>query len=172
MKYPRYTGERIVYTPLDLVDYINLYNGKKTCKISLYSFEDSYNDVPDVETIIIDSLLFINDLEHITELHKFCISRELVHSILYDGNYLQCIVYLEKDIMKRDLPVSIQECDSNNEADIFIVYPNTWNTRHRRYCVPLNTDDLKDMKTIIEKAQEPNKNYVKDWEETTYYMVK
>jgi hypothetical protein len=149
---------------VDLCDYINLYNGKVSCKVSLYSFDAMLNGKPVWGSVYIDSLLHEGSIRYIRDIHKQYTDMNICQSIIYNGSSIQLIVYLEEPITRFKLE-KVQDERVNKQVDKMILYPNTWNPRVKRYCIPLNGLDLLEGEDYIkEKSQSCVKDFKQDWE--------
>jgi len=98
--FPREVGSprKTVYSKKELLDYINLYNGRKNAIYSsIYYFDTvTITNRPDYETAVIDCLYFDFDdkdcdaYNEVKKLHLFCKDKNIKHKINMSGRGYHC----------------------------------------------------------------------------------
>lgn len=185
LKFPLEVGipRKIIHNQKEFLNYINLYNGKKSLYRTVYSFKEIDNtsrEMPDYDSAIIDSIFFDFDdkecgaYDEAYKLHEYCKKENIKHSIVMSGRGYHIYIYTtieslqyKKDAVKSGQMFFIDKleliCDRQVIGDICRLtrVPNTYNIKGGRFCIPL-TEEQFDVGDEIIKANAVKQNFVKD----------
>jgi len=160
MRFPRWTGPRgkpqVLMGTSSLVQYIQTYNGRKPCTVSVYAFERWRNQKPYVQSALIDSLYTKGKPEIMLEYVRDLDLSSVRHTARYDGESIDIIVplgtivpSLREEISKAreivDIPYSQRTWN-------VLLWNRTWNTKTKRYVTEvLSSDTLEDLDALATK---------------------
>jgi hypothetical protein len=135
-------------------DYVKRHIKKSDIYTSVYAFNqlDSKHEL-DRDSAIIDKVFFdfdsTNWFTDMMKLHKWCQGYNLLHRCHFSGNGAHVFIYVNKDIQHKKEAIGNFQRWIQNQLDLCIDtkiigdtsrifrYPNTWNFKGRRFCIPI-----------------------------------
>ena len=184
MDFPREVGfpyrAGIVYNITELLNKVNLCNGKSDVFIGLYSLGQVSQGKQNYDTVQVKHLYLdldnVRSLENTRKLHDYLMSKNLCHRMFFSGGgehiYIRCtypnllknkrvaIYNAVMDIAQQlNLNVGIDEhsdIDSHTVGNIaqLVRVPHTYNPKRKRFCIPLLEQDLRLPLVEIQKLAE------------------
>lgn len=160
------TQNFVAYTPEQRDDYVKRHIKVSDIYMSVYAFSefDEYND-PLRDSAILDKVFFDFDsakwFEDMKKLHAWCKIYDILHYKQYSGNGSHFFIFIDMDIehkkealgnfqrwIQKQLTLKIDKKIIGDIGRIFR-YPNSYNYKGRRYCIPIPDIILEDA-TITE----------------------
>lgn len=174
--FPREVGPpRItVYSKKEMLDYINLYNGKKKAVYySIYHFDRVENNKPKYDSAVLSCLFFdfddkeCNSYEETNKFHQYCLKENIAHHIIMSGRgyhfYVLTELYRAKNTISTIYNAQRFFVDLLNlKVDTHVIgdasqlarVPNTFNGKGNRFCIPLTREQFEKGDLFIRKLAE------------------
>jgi len=186
--FPRQLGfpERyLVENMKEMLNLVNKYNGKKRVFASLYNYTGNLEF--DKLNLNLDKIWFDLDsdkcLDNVLKLHVWCMKEKYRHVMFFSGKGFHFYIFTKnykkvsdkrqtlKNVQQHVAKIvgltignpKIADIDEHIIGDIarIVTFPNTFNTKRRRYCINITEEMLKKGYDFIkERAKKQNKRIV------------
>lgn len=162
MLFPRWTGldsdHSILLGKESLVSYINTYNGRKACTVSVYAFREFKNSKPVIQSAIIDCLYSIGAPDTQLENLKWLDLASVKYVSRFDGENIDIILPLKEiaDTLYDTAMMGRKKTNIRfrvNPTDLFL-WNNTWNPKTRRFVIETVSTDTVPLLSEISKIQQ------------------
>lgn len=156
---------KLCKTTKEKINFINLYNGKKSIYETVYTFTETKmngkKEIPVYETAVIDKIVFDFDdkgcdaWKECNNLHQYLLKDNIKHKVNMSGRgyhlYIFCDIYRPQfakstlfNSQMNFVNILNLKCDSQLIGDLarLIRIPNTYNLKAKRFCIPLTKEDF------------------------------
>jgi len=161
--YPRSMGNPhqnfVAYNKKQRLKYIKKYIKKCDLYISVYKFtEIDDKGKPVRESALIDKVFFDFDseqwLEDLIKVHNWCKEKNIVHRSHASGNGGHSLIFVKTNVSNKKEAIGNFQRWLQNELDLIVDkkiigdiarifrYPNTYNFKGRRFCIPIPPEVL------------------------------
>jgi len=172
-KFPRSMGcptqNFIAFNKEQRDDYVKRHIMSCDVYISAYSFSAlTEEDELDRSSAIIDKVFFDFDSEHwfsdMLKIHNWCKDSGILHRCHSSGNGAHVFIFLKPNINFKSIAIGNFQRWIQDKLDLEIDpkiigdtsrifrYPNTWNFRAGRWCIPISSDILNQKKLTQKKV--------------------
>lgn len=193
--YPRFMGhpfqDLVVYNQQQRDEYIQYWIRRCPVYISVYKFlyVDRETGQPDRKSAWIDKIFLDFDdenwLENILALHRWCEEREIIHRAHFSGRGGHFFIFTDPRVkfkssavrncqmwLKQNIAPNLDARGCASTSRIFR-YPNSWNFKGRRYCIPISNRILNENLTIdILRELARKQRFVDSWFGTNLLSLK
>lgn len=163
MLFPRWTGPDskppMLLSKFSLVNYINSYNGRRQCLVSIYAFTTFRNHKPNISTAMIDTLYVRGNLEEMLGHMSNLDLKQIMYNAYYDGNEILILVPLGHVVdfatFKRWTRAPFLNFTFSTRTWDLMLWPGTWNPKTKKYVIEVRTED--EIEDLPEMASKPIK---------------
>lgn len=160
MLFPRWTGPdgdpSKLMGKISLINYVKIYNGRKQCLVSVYSFGKFRNHKPYIGSAVIDTLYTRGEPEKVIEYLRILDLIDVRYNAYYDGKEILLMVPLGCISMslKNEIALaSFLNIPFSNDRLGLMLWPRTWNPKARKFVVEITgRDKLEDLDTLASKS--------------------